>query len=636
MKNCFNCGKSLSQETKFCPSCGAHTAAEQASRQESSAALEADGVNRQEQPLKKSKSKLPWMIVLFVLLLGGGATAAFLMNKSPKELYLLSEYKTYQQTKAEFDEKYGESFEFSKKVMEQPSTSNVTFSADLEMDSLQNDPNAAMMMEMLKNATITAKAEQDPKKNAGNYNIALNLEGEKALDMEVVHTDKQVGAKVPLLYSKFFYLNVDEYGDFMRKMDPLYAGPEKLELSTVEWKDLELKEEEKQYLKERYGAFLLEQLKDENFELEKGVDYKIKGESMKLRKVTLTLSPKETKSLMNNYMDRLIKDKKLHNMLAVRAEKLAKTGAVTEVNGEIPARDEMKAEIVNSLKEAKENLQQVEFKDGFRSELLIDSKEQVIDRTVKMTVANPSSDTVKLLMNTKNVPYGDEKQIKEFTFEAAPEDKAKEKIAFHVSNDIKGEKDKRTEEMKISVQGSTNGEKEEVVNFNMTSKFDGESGSKQNINRTFALKTNTIASNSTPAEISGKIKQVQDTNVDKNYSNEKLDVEVTVDDEVNGGTFSFIMDTKSKIVDKISIPSFSKDSAGSLNVNEITDEQMAQIQQEVGLNVMSLMSRFGLLGNAPMEDPYAEDSHSEDLYKEDPAAEEMFNHELSENEEAVF
>ncbi|MFK2825177.1 zinc ribbon domain-containing protein [Bacillus sp. B190/17] len=632
MKNCVHCGNPIGAGTKFCPSCGKETAAGQASNQEFSAALEADETNKQNDIVKKSRGKLPWVIALVVLLLGGGATAAFLLNKSPKELFLLSEYHAYEQAKADFDEKYGESFEFSKKLMEQPSTSQMTLRAGLEMDSLQNDPDAAMVMEMLKNATITAKMKQDPKKNAGDYNIALNLEGEKALDMEFVHTDQQMGAKVPLLYSKFFYLNLDEYGEFMRKMDPSYTGPEKLELSPVEWKDLELKEEDVNYLTERYAAFLVDQLKDENFELEKGVEYEFKGEKMKLRKVTLSLSSQETKSLMNEYMDRLIKDKKLHSMIAVRAEKVIKAGAATEVSGEIPSREEMEEEIVNSLKEAKESLQDVEFPNGLSSVLLIDKKEQIIDRTMKMTVANPSAEEVALKIHTKNVPYGNEQRMKEFTMEAMPKENKEEKVTVQVTNDMKGKDDKRTEDLRISLHGA----KEEAANFNMKSTFAGDSKGKQNIDRAFTLKVQGDAAYEVPSEISGKVKQVQDTNLDKEYSNEKLDVEVTVDDEMNGGTLSFVVDTKTKLVDKVTVPAFKENQPGSLNVNEITDEQLAQIQQEVGLNVMSLMSRFGLLGGAPMGDPFGGDSHAEDLYEEDAAAQEMFNSQSSEEEEAIF
>ncbi|MDQ0880824.1 hypothetical protein [Peribacillus sp. V2I11] len=89
------------------------------------------------------------------------AAAAIILHKSPKELYLLSEYKTYQKYKQGWVDKYSDKMEFQEKIMKKPSSSEMTLSGNIEEDSLSNDPNLEMFQELLNKATLTAKTEQD-------------------------------------------------------------------------------------------------------------------------------------------------------------------------------------------------------------------------------------------------------------------------------------------------------------------------------------------------------------------------------------------------------------------------------------------------------------------------------------------
>ena len=125
MKFCKSCGASLDEDSKFCGSCGAPTNLEQATKQQTSAALEAETHPQPQQRSTQMTSKLsakflflkkPIFIVLILLLIGGGTTAALLLNMSPKELYLLSEYNTIQQSMTEVEEKYGDAMEFQQRI----------------------------------------------------------------------------------------------------------------------------------------------------------------------------------------------------------------------------------------------------------------------------------------------------------------------------------------------------------------------------------------------------------------------------------------------------------------------------------------------------------------------------------------
>ncbi|KMY53875.1 hypothetical protein AC623_07745 [Bacillus sp. FJAT-27231] len=552
---------------------------------------------------------------------------AFLFPTSPKELFLLSEYENYKQMKAEFTEQYGKAVEFSNKVTEQPSISHITLQAGMKMNPLSSHSQAAMLRERFNNAKMAIKAQRDPQNNAGHYNVALNLENEDILDIDFNHTSTQTGIRVPSLYSKFLYLNLGEYGDFMRKIEPSYAGPEKLEFSNINWKDLKLTEREITYLQERYILFLIEQLKEENFALEKGIEYSVKGKKLKLKKVTFSLTAEETKSFVTLFIDRLIQDKKLHSMLAARIGEAAKAGAVIEANGEVANQKKIEADMANNLKQAKKKLQETTFPEGFSSILLIDKKQRIVERTLKWTVASSASGQVAWSIQTKDVPFGKEQRLKEWTVKAVPKEHRRQITTVQWTKHIKGKAKGRTEQVHLSLK--SNGK---TINFKMKSTFNRNSGEKQRINRFFAIAAQGIGARERLSNISGSVKQVQDINMDKEYLNDKLDVTVNYDNEADSGTFSFLIESKLKLVDKVKTASFSNDPKKSVDVNRITEVQMAQIQQEVVLNIMNFINRLGLLRGAPLID----DPHAEDLYKEDLESEEVFRSETLEHEKGVF
>ncbi|MFE4894360.1 hypothetical protein [Peribacillus butanolivorans] len=179
MKNCKSCGKTVSEDSKLCLSCGASVGEDQITEEEMAASE-----LRQEQIEEKSSKKLfkkKTLIITAVLaLIIITSAVAAIIHKSPKELYLLSEYKTYQNYKEEWTNKYGNSIEFQEKMVKQPSSSDMTLSGSVEMDSLGNNPDFEMIQELLSHISLTANTEQDPISKQGHYKLALNVEKENA------------------------------------------------------------------------------------------------------------------------------------------------------------------------------------------------------------------------------------------------------------------------------------------------------------------------------------------------------------------------------------------------------------------------------------------------------------------------
>jgi hypothetical protein len=391
----------------------------------------------------------------------------------------------------------------------------------------------------------------------------------------------------------------------MRMSDPYYNGPDTLDLSNTSLKDIEFTDSEKKYLATRYGKFLNDQLKDEYFTLKKGVEYKFKGETLKLRQVTLDMSPKEATTVLTNLLDHLKADKKFQDMLAKRFVELTKTQAMaSEVNGEKMDGAWFKKEMNRAIDDIKDDLKDKEVKGGIKSVLLINDKEQVVDR--KMTMGTEKGEEpVKLTISTKNVPYGDKKQFKEFHL-LINDYNSKEEVSIKVNNDIdEKKKEQRKEKLTAELSVSDPGEESGSIKFTMNSNYDGKMNEKHQVKRDFNIGFSGPNFIEIPSDfdLSGTINQTNDVNVKKNYQKDAMDIKLNVKAEGMGGSVSLKVDSETKLKDSLTIP---KADQNGINITKITPEQMMDIQEKVMVNIQGLVESLGLqdMFTGPMDDEY--------------------------------
>ncbi|MFT4414739.1 zinc-ribbon domain-containing protein [Fredinandcohnia humi] len=578
MNFCPNCGKEIKSTAKFCASCGQEVKTEQ-----TAAATEI------VQPTTPTKAPfaLPkkWIIIALIaaVVIGGSSVLAINLLKGPKELYLLSELKSYQNAMEQYEEQYGEDIKFQEAMLEGPSSSELRLSGNLEIETEYEDPSLEMIQEILDQASIVVKSDQDPKNQASYNTLSLEMDGANAVDVELVQTSEQLGLRIPILFDQYFYMNLDEYGDFMRMVDPYYVGPEKLDLEGIKWEDLKLTEKEQDALKKRYSAFLLDELKDEYFTLEKNVEF----EDMKVREITLEMSPDEVKSLLTSFIDELIEDKELQSIIADRVVTIAKS--VDETDKELTNKSKVEKELTSGLKDMKKELRNVEVA-GFTSVIQIDKKEQIVGRQMEMTFNN-GLDDFHVAMTTKNVPKGNDERLQELKVELLPEDEELGKMQFELSNEIKEESKERNEELVASFYFEEYGYVSADISFAMDSTFKGKDPNKQTVEREFDLNMSGDSFYDM-MPISGTITQKKDISVKDKYSKNAFEIEVNVEDEYEPGTIFVNVESESKLKNKIDLPKLDTDSGQ--NIADLTEEDFYYIYEEIGYNIQQLMDEYNL------------------------------------------
>ncbi|AZB41012.1 hypothetical protein CEF21_00895 [Bacillus sp. FJAT-42376] len=535
------------------------------------------------------KFPLKWVIagIIAFLVIGGTAAYALLINKSPKQLYLLSEIKTFQKAAEDFDHQNGELADFQEELAENASNTKTKISGGLDAQGAL-PPEFEMIQELLNEAAITTEVEQDPKKDRSYTKAGIAVQGENLLDMEIYQTPKQVAAKVPSIYEKYFYLNANEYGQFMRQLDPAYSGPEKLDFKPVDIKDLELNEKEEKHLKDTYAAFLNEKLKDEYFTKKDNVSYEHNGEKLKVTQVTMKLNEKETKALISQLLDQMIKDKELHTIIANRVVKIGNSGA-SQMDMIDP--DTVKTDFVDGLKDAKKEVKETRIPKGFTSVLMVNGDELVIDRKMDVTVADSTEPGTAVSIHTMDVPYdADKKRDQELKVDITS-DKEDEGGSLLLTNKInKKEGEDRTEDLKAKISSKDPAAEGSLI-FSMKSDFSGKDPAKQTIKRDFSLGTE--GGTGSPVKLEGTVIQKQDVSVKDKYSSQLFEIKVNGGADMAEGSISLKIDSKTKLKAKADLPDINLDN--EINVNSITPEQMTDIQLKAGAKLQALFLQLGIL-----------------------------------------
>ncbi|MCM3674591.1 hypothetical protein M3699_11985 [Peribacillus simplex] len=119
MRHRKSCDNPVDDDSRICPSSGSPIVGEkQIMEKEAASEMRLEQVEETSTKRHKKRTLIITAILAFIMIFS--AAAAIILHKSPKELYLLSEYKTYQKYKQGWVDKYSDKMEFQEKIMKKP------------------------------------------------------------------------------------------------------------------------------------------------------------------------------------------------------------------------------------------------------------------------------------------------------------------------------------------------------------------------------------------------------------------------------------------------------------------------------------------------------------------------------------
>ncbi|MFE1242829.1 hypothetical protein ACFW35_01760 [Fictibacillus sp. NPDC058756] len=516
--------------------------------------------------------KRPLIIGLaLIAIIAIGATAyAMFIDLSPRELYLKSEMNTFKAMNESFEDSFGDALALSEKQMEEAYKSEARVGVEMDPSMFgAGGMEAAMIGSILSNSEIKMTTQHDPKKEEGSADVALVLNNTDLVKAEFYQNNKQTALSVPAAYDKHVYFPNNKFGDVMRKFDPAYVGMEKLQnfFKAVEG---DISEEARDEAFEEFAKVYADSVKDENVTLKEDVDFK--GE--KLRQLTVSLSEKETKTLLINFIEKVEKDEEIMNALA---EQSALQGGFNfDMTSTAPMSEEdAKKEIEKMLADAKKAINEdLEIPGGMKQGVIVDGDDTVVSRDLSMKIGANGEEAVPMNYKSESWAKGDVSNSS-WVLNAGPEGEAL-LVDVKMESEPKGDDGKKRDikaKFEVNENGTTQG-----IGFHVK----GE-GTDKKSNWTVQL----VPAGEAPMELPDmtiEIEHKADQNLDKDYANHDYKVTLIGNDPSIGDiNVGLNIKTKTTFGDKLKFPELSEDKA--VNVAEMSDAEMMGMMSEIQRNI---------------------------------------------------
>ncbi|MCM3717641.1 DUF6583 family protein [Fictibacillus phosphorivorans] len=521
-----------------------------------------------------TSKKRPLIIGLaLIAVLAIGATAyAMFMDLSPRELYLKSEMNTFKAMNESFEESFGDAIALSEKQMDEAYKSEARVGVEVDPSMFgAGGMEAAMIGSVLSNSEIKMTTQHDPKKEEGSADFALVLNNTDLVKAEFYQNNKQTALSVPAAYDKHVYFPNNKFGDVMRKFDPAYSGMEHLQnfFKAVEG---DLSKEARDEAFEEFAKVYADSVKDENVKLKDDVDFK--GE--KLRQLTVSLSEKETKTLLINFIEKVENDKEIMNALA---EQTALQGGLnldmTSASTAPMSKEDAKKEIEKMLADAKKAIKDdLKIPGGMKQVVIVDDEDTVVSRDLSMKIAAEGEEAVPVNYKSESWAKGDVEH-NTWVLNAGPEGEEL-LVDVKMESEPKGKEGKKRD-IKAKFETNENGTTE-GIGFQVK----GE-GTDKKSNWTVQL----VPAGEAPMELPDMTVEIEhkgDQNLDKDYANHDYKVTLKGNDPSMGNiNVGLNIKTKTTFGKKLNFPELAEGKA--VNVAEMSDAEMMGMMSEIQRNI---------------------------------------------------
>nr|WP_106781928.1 DUF6583 family protein [Lysinibacillus timonensis] len=303
--------------------------------------------NIKPQKLKSKKLAVSIVSIAFVLLLAaGGAFAYFNMSKSPKDKLLMAELNSWGQMKEVFETRYQPELEWAKKAETTPSEYTYDIGASVDGDFYSYEE--MMAAEVISNSLLSLDIQMDPNKQVMKASLGAEIQGVTIDPLSGYITTEKLMFGFPFT-DDILQVKDEDFGNFMKTVDPLYEGSEKLGLSDWMGKNSFLSEENMKYLQKEYLLHLYNSIPAEAF-TESEEEIEVFGETLKATKISMDLSGEQLKEITLNVFNKAKNDSKFKDIVIETLENA--TGAVGTLEEDY---DFDMDEVLNTMIEELEN-----------------------------------------------------------------------------------------------------------------------------------------------------------------------------------------------------------------------------------------------------------------------------------------
>ena len=575
MEFCEKCGSKVAKDDKFCQSCGA--ALQQVMQENISEAGEKGQPTRE---IQKKKKRWPILVasLVFVFVLGGIGMAFFGSSVSGVKMdYLKAESNTMKQAYKEWSDVYGDAFALADKMSKESYEQTLDLSASVSGADI---PNITLIQAILESMKLQMNTKQDVKNE--QYEVSLNfmMNNDSLAELSMYQSNDKTAVKLPLLNEPMYYfIENEKFGEFAKKMDPSYEGPDNIK-ELFNFKDqlnTGLEAEYKEWIK-GYGTFLFAELDEENFSKEKNVQYQGKN----VDKITLTLTDEEIKSLLTNLLDKIQDDKQLIDLLV----KQGQVALLEQTEEEY--RQELKDGLKEGIAEIKSELKDASFGNGLVSIIYVNSNNLIIARDFSMEVAEQSGDEAVKISYVVDSNEADGLQIERKLTIKAPEGSDEGELAFKWNTEKKKNNAEGTDVNTVMKLTFTEYGSESV---NLGLNMDTVQKANEAVTD-FVIETEGDLFEDEEVSISGQLTQKIDQDLSKNYANSEVKLSLTIgmDDYYSGYqefTVHLNADTKTDFTNDLGFPDLQSD--GARNVSEMSEDEWYMIFEEISNNFEQLM-----------------------------------------------
>ncbi len=339
--------------------------------------------NIEKQSVYKNKKIL--ISIAVIILLAASAFFAYARLdyfKTPKLIYLESEYKTLNQSL----DMNGDSFnKYISELAKQTIQTDAEVSANIQLDGLS--PQEQQILDLINESKLIVHAASDHNNKKQYAETMFYLSDEPLIELEFAVDQDKMYLGVPEIYPKYALLDFSQTEILEEKG---FDNLPRRYITYQDWIDaLSIPKEEWKPLATEYALWYKDQLQDSQFTMEKNAEIEIQGEKYKARKITVTFTDEEWKSFLKAFTEKWSSDERVISLTYSRYENIL---TLLEDSGaqdlEKLSETEWKENIEELKNDTLKGIEEIRLADDVKMVLYTDNNDHILHRQFTIKTLN--------------------------------------------------------------------------------------------------------------------------------------------------------------------------------------------------------------------------------------------------------